>query len=122
MGKILSWLLLIALVWGIWKFIVLAQRKQQAREAQRNRKPPAAANDPQASGARAGSDPRGRAGSPPSRAEPLAGGELMVRCANCGLYLPKSESVTAGPHHYCSVAHREAGPRQHEQLPPDPRR
>jgi uncharacterized protein len=32
--------------------------------------------------------------------------EEMVRCAQCGVHLPKSESVRAGDNYYCSDAHR----------------
>jgi uncharacterized protein len=35
--------------------------------------------------------------------------EEMVRCAQCGVHLPKSESIMAGGNFYCSDAHR----RQH---------
>ncbi len=35
--------------------------------------------------------------------------EEMVRCAQCGVHLPKSESIMAGGNHYCSDSHR----RQH---------
>jgi uncharacterized protein len=36
--------------------------------------------------------------------------EDMVRCARCGVHLPKSESLLAGGNFYCSEAHR----REHE--------
>jgi uncharacterized protein len=32
--------------------------------------------------------------------------EDMVRCVQCGVHLPKSESILAGGHFYCSDAHR----------------
>lgn len=32
--------------------------------------------------------------------------EEMVRCAKCGVHLPKSESILAGGNFYCSDAHR----------------
>jgi uncharacterized protein len=32
--------------------------------------------------------------------------EDMVRCAQCGVHLPKGESIAAGGQHYCSEAHR----------------
>jgi uncharacterized protein len=34
--------------------------------------------------------------------------EDMVRCAHCGVHLPKSESIMAGGQFYCSAAHRDA--------------
>lgn len=35
-----------------------------------------------------------------------AGSEDMVRCAQCGLHLPRSESLPAGTSFYCSAEHR----------------
>jgi uncharacterized protein len=32
--------------------------------------------------------------------------EEMVRCVQCGVHLPKSESILAGGNFYCSDAHR----------------
>ncbi len=39
-----------------------------------------------------------------------ASGEDMVRCARCGVHLPKSESILSGGNYYCCDAHR----REHE--------
>ncbi|HKK14984.1 MAG TPA: PP0621 family protein [Gammaproteobacteria bacterium] len=33
-------------------------------------------------------------------------GGRMVRCDDCGLYVPEKEAVSTGDHHYCSEAHR----------------
>lgn len=41
---------------------------------------------------------------PRQDAPPVA--EEMVRCAQCGVHLPKSESILAGGSYYCSDAHR----------------
>lgn len=101
MGKLLSWVLLITLGWAIWKFIVITQRKQQARQAGRGQ--------PGSSGADGADEPRA-----------VGQGELMVRCAHCGIYLPQSESLAGGEHRYCSAAHRTAGPRDHERVHSDP--
>jgi len=32
--------------------------------------------------------------------------EDMVRCAQCGVHLPRSESLTSGQVFYCSAEHR----------------
>lgn len=32
----------------------------------------------------------------------------MVRCAQCGVHVPKSESVQAGGRNFCCAAHRDA--------------
>ena len=42
---------------------------------------------------------------------PAASGEDMVRCAQCGVYLPRSESLMTGRAFYCSADHR----RLHEK-------
>jgi uncharacterized protein len=34
--------------------------------------------------------------------------ENMVRCAHCGVHLPKGESIMVDHKHYCSEAHRHA--------------
>ena len=33
--------------------------------------------------------------------------EDMVRCAHCGIHLPKGESVQANGRFFCSTAHRD---------------
>ena len=33
--------------------------------------------------------------------------EDMVRCAQCGVHLPKSESILSGGNYFCSAAHRD---------------
>jgi uncharacterized protein len=38
--------------------------------------------------------------------EPPAIGEDMVRCAQCGVHLPRSESLTSEKSFYCSADHR----------------
>jgi uncharacterized protein len=32
--------------------------------------------------------------------------EDMVRCAQCGVHLPRSESIMSGGKHYCTDEHR----------------
>jgi uncharacterized protein len=34
--------------------------------------------------------------------------EDMVRCAHCGVHLPKGESVQADAKYFCSAGHRDA--------------
>lgn len=40
---------------------------------------------------------------PPPQA---GGGETMVRCAQCGVHLPRSESITTGGQFFCSTEHQ----------------
>ncbi|MDH4234725.1 MAG: PP0621 family protein [Gallionella sp.] len=42
----------------------------------------------------------------PRKDEPVV--EKMVRCAHCGVHLPKGESVQADGEFFCSVEHRDA--------------
>jgi uncharacterized protein len=42
----------------------------------------------------------------PGQQHPPAAAEEMVRCAKCGVHLPKSESILAGGNFYCCDAHR----------------
>jgi uncharacterized protein len=34
--------------------------------------------------------------------------EDMVRCAHCGMHIPKSESIQAGGNYFCGAEHRDA--------------
>lgn len=40
-------------------------------------------------------------------------GEMMVKCAHCGTYFPKSEGVRRGDRLYCSVACRDKAKDSH---------
>ncbi len=48
------------------------------------------------------------AASRPVPPEPAA--QTMVACAQCGVHLPQSESLTSGDRFYCCEQHRELGP------------
>ena len=39
---------------------------------------------------------------------PPAAGEAMVRCAHCGVHLPRSESLTTRGSFYCCAEHQQA--------------
>ena len=51
---------------------------------------------------------RRRAG-PPSQRGPAA--EDMVRCARCGVHLPRSEGLMSGGEFFCSEEHRRQRPK-----------
>jgi uncharacterized protein len=38
-------------------------------------------------------------------------GTDMVRCAHCGIHIPKNEALQRDGRDYCSEEHRDAGPR-----------
>jgi uncharacterized protein len=62
--------------------------------------------------ARAGRRSSPRRGGKPSAPGP-APAEDMVRCAHCGVHLPRHDAlVGAASALYCSAAHRVAGPAQ----------
>jgi uncharacterized protein len=42
----------------------------------------------------------------PKQDNPVA--EDMVRCAHCGVHLPKSESILTGGNFFCCAEHRNA--------------
>ncbi|HKA42942.1 MAG TPA: PP0621 family protein [Burkholderiales bacterium] len=44
-------------------------------------------------------------------APPARGGEDMVRCAHCGVHLPRSESLTTQGEFFCTPDHQ----REHER-------
>ncbi|HQQ69348.1 MAG TPA: PP0621 family protein [Alicycliphilus sp.] len=46
---------------------------------------------------------------PATRPRPAAPQE-MVRCAHCGVHLPRGEALEHGGHSYCCRAHQDLGP------------
>ncbi|TNC96790.1 MAG: hypothetical protein FD121_1031 [Gallionellaceae bacterium] len=42
----------------------------------------------------------------PKQDVPTAASEDMVRCAQCGVHLPKSEATLSDGKHFCGEAHR----------------
>ncbi|AJE20465.1 PP0621 family protein [Azotobacter chroococcum] len=51
---------------------------------------------------------------PVTRAEPETP-KPMVRCAHCGVHLPREEALADGRLWYCSQAHLTQGPRHGER-------
>lgn len=82
MGKLLLWVAVIAVVYLGYKLVVVSRRRSE-RAA------------------------RGEG----ERAAGALAGEPMRRCAHCGVHIPESDAIVAGGRHYCSEAHRDAGPR-----------
>ncbi|WP_339511530.1 PP0621 family protein [Pseudomonas sp. RL_15y_Pfl2_60] len=50
-------------------------------------------------------------------AKPVAPGkpEPMVRCAHCGVHLPREHAKNNGPQWFCSTEHLKQGPQQGDQ-------
>lgn len=44
--------------------------------------------------------------------EALGKAEEMVRCANCGVYMPRSEAVQQNDNFWCSTEHAKAGVKE----------
>jgi uncharacterized protein len=86
-GKLLFWIVLIILVLFVAR---LAGRMAAARQAgqQGAKKPKADARGP----------------------KPL---ESMVRCAHCGIHLPRSEALQQNGQTWCSSEHARLGPARH---------
>jgi uncharacterized protein len=93
-------LLLILLFFvGQWFFKTLRRAQPQAR--------PGADPRQQGSGAWRANDANSGAGTNAG----TSGGALaepMVRCAECGVHAPRSDSVSVGTQHFCSAAHARA--------------
>ncbi|RIK96614.1 MAG: hypothetical protein DCC72_04600 [Burkholderiales bacterium] len=95
MGKLLSWVVLIALAWLVIRLFAISQRRRER------------AGDSAASAGASGgtSTSRREASDAPDRA---LEGEPIVPCAHCGLFVPASDAVREDGFDYCSPAHRDA--------------
>jgi len=47
------------------------------------------------------------------KAPPAVDAENMVQCAQCGVHLPRSESITTQGSFYCSAEHQRAHQAEH---------
>ncbi|MFM0112869.1 PP0621 family protein [Paraburkholderia nemoris] len=91
-------LLILLFIVGQW--LVKALRRHDAQESQRT----GAAG---AGGARGQSGPNGGARGPDApQAQPQLA-EPMIRCAECGVHAPKSDSVVVAGQPFCSTAHAQ---------------
>ena len=101
MGKLFSWIVIIAVIYAAMRVFVLFQRKSQAAALARQRREQA---EEQGRG-----EGQGHNQGPGARRAPTDGGEPMLACARCSVYAPASEMLTARGLHYCCVEHRDAG-------------
>ena len=81
MGKLLSWVVI-----GLLAYLALRLFQAAQRRAVQGPGDPTATRVPQA-------QPQGR--------------ELMLRCEQCGTWVPDSEALMVGEHAFCSPAHRD---------------
>lgn len=84
MGKLLFWFIIVLVVLTVAR---IAARAASARERNAGR--------PRTSGRTA--------------SKPLAPAEQMVRCAHCGIHLPRSEATMLAGDTYCSQEHARLG-------------
>jgi uncharacterized protein len=86
MGKALFWVTIFIVVIFVTRLLAI--------QAAKKRRPP-----PQA----------------PSKQTDVPGGsEEMVRCAHCGVHLPRSEASLLGQNTWCSPAHAKLGVRERD--------
>ena len=81
MGKLLFWIVIIIAVLCVAR---IAARMAAARARRFPRRPPPA--------------------------QPGGGAEAMVRCAHCGIHLPRSEALLQNGRTWCSADHAQRGP------------
>jgi len=90
MGKLLSWVVLIALAWLVIHLIAISQRRRERSRGEGD-----------------AADATKRAG-PGRTAGRTIEGEPIVPCAHCGVFVPASDAVRDDGLAYCGVAHRDA--------------
>ncbi|ASL44518.1 hypothetical protein bAD24_I13630 [Burkholderia sp. AD24] len=92
-------LLILLFVVGQW--LVKALRRHDAQTGQRTGGAGAHGAAGQQAGAHGAARPAGQAQPRPQLAEP------MIRCAECGVHAPKSDSVVVAGQPFCSAAHAQ---------------
>jgi uncharacterized protein len=90
-------LLILLFIVGQW--LVKALRRHDAQSAQRSGG--AGANGTNGAGATNGANGGARASEAPQLAEP------MIRCVECGVHAPKSDSVVVAGQPFCCAAHAQ---------------
>ena len=95
MGKLLFWIVVIALIWVAFSLIRVSQRKQERAQAD---------GDAARSAGSGGGRRRASGGAP----------ERMVACGHCGVYLPYNDAIHGrgvDGGEYCCIEHRNAARR-----------
>lgn len=108
MGKLLSWVVLIALAWLVIRLFAISQRRRERAG--------------EASASERASSPGGAASTSSRSSRHVLEGEPIVPCAQCGLFVPASDAVRDDGFDYCSTAHRDAHRAQGRAHPRDERR
>lgn len=104
MGKMIFWFVIGLVVLTVARIAARAgarSAQQQAREQ---------ASQRQAGNGGAGSGAGSAAGARrPSKPAAVRQAEQMVRCAHCGIHLPRSEAVLSAGETYCGQEHARLG-------------
>ena len=90
-------ILLLIILFFVGQWLVKALRRHDAHSAQRT----GAGGARGASGAAGNGDGAARPAQPPQLAEP------MIRCVECGVHAPKSDSVLVAGQTFCSHDHAQ---------------
>ncbi|MFM0630569.1 PP0621 family protein [Paraburkholderia xenovorans] len=90
-------LFLLILLFIVGQWLVKALRRHDAQASQRN--------GSGANGAAGAKGPNG--GARPTAAAPPQLPEPMIRCVECGVHAPKSDSVVVAGQPFCSAAHAQ---------------
>ncbi len=61
-----------------------------------------------------GPDKRDTDGGPTRTEQSTQDAAKMLKCEQCGVHVPESESFSARGHHFCSSAHQQAWLEQHD--------
>jgi uncharacterized protein len=88
---------LLILLFFVGQWVIKALRRHDAQAAQRR----SGASDSTGSAPGPGAQRGARASSAPQLAEP------MIRCVECGVHAPKSDSVVVAGQPFCSAAHAQ---------------
>ena len=88
---------LLILLWFVGQWLVRALRRHDAHTAQRT----GAGAARGATGAASNGNGTARPAQAPQLAEP------MIRCVECGVHAPKSDSVVVAGQPFCSAAHAQ---------------
>lgn len=83
MGKLLSWVVMLAVGFLVWRLIGVLQRKAARRAADRDK------------------------GTGRGTGKAITD-ERMVQCAHCGVHVPSSEALVVRGQSYCCPEHRDA--------------
>ena len=102
MGKVLFWVVVVIVALTVLRII--------ASRASTRKQPPGARPQPASRPARGAKGYAKSAGGPVHTAA-AGGSEQMVRCAHCGIHMPRSDAILTNGHTWCSQGHALLGVR-----------